>query len=467
MDQRVNIQPVEKVKSWLPWIGHGLQFIKDADKLMAQCYAKHGHEFQLTLGGRKVTVLLNPHDIATIFGESKRLTGEALNAEISLKVFGMDYQYFNSNKQWAFHSLSQDFAKHLRGDALDEMTQVMHQHMEDAMFRRVGEQPFEGQLFDFVGRLIVEAGGEAMFGQGFAEDADQLYDDFALIDDHFQSFIGGTPKWLVRGARKAEQRLNARFGNIRKGQAKVMDSRFKLVQGADSFKMAQQDTAMFWAAQSNTVAIAAYTVFHVMRDPAVKEIIVQEVTAAVQKSSATTRLAKPLITQGVLDKMPKLDAVIDETLRLYSTGFNMRQIAQTVEQRIDSVDIGLDSGRVLSLDAAEFVAIYPRFMHMHPDIYSRPEQFQWDRFLGKQGPNKFSYQSKPIKNSLSVFGGGVGMCPGRHFARNEFKLIVAALINDFDLEILDATIPANDTNRVGLGSYRPLQDIPFTCRIRG
>src|SRR5690606_6982421 len=100
-------------------------------------------------------------------------------------------------------------------------------------------------------------------------------------------------------------------------------------------------------------------------------------------------------------------------------------------------------------------------MHLHPEIYANPDQFQWDRFLGKQKPNSFSYQGEFLKYSLLPFGIGLSMCPGRHFARNEFKVVTALVLNWCDIELKETKIPALDMGRVGLGSLTPKMDIPF------
>ncbi|MEZ5507917.1 MAG: cytochrome P450 [Gammaproteobacteria bacterium] len=88
---------------------------------------------------------------------------------------------------------------------------------------------------------------------------------------------------------------------------------------------------------------------------------------------------------------------------------------------------------------------------MDPTIYPQPELFIWDRFLQRQGPNQFSYRGEPLKYNLLPFGGGQSICPGRHFARSEFKILTALLLRQFDIELLDTAIPPHDKSRSGLG----------------
>ena len=72
------------------------------------------------------------------------------------------------------------------------------------------------------------------------------------------------------------------------------------------------------------------------------------------------------------------------------------------------------------------------------------------------------------------FGGGVTLCPGRRFARNEVKTMVAFLFSHFDLSFADPKLklstltstssnpvhPGYDGARAGIGIYPPKYDVP-------
>ena len=63
--------------------------------------------------------------------------------------------------------------------------------------------------------------------------------------------------------------------------------------------------------------------------------------------------------------------------------------------------------------------------------------------------------------NLVPFGAGRNMCPGRYFARNEFKLVVATILRGYDLDLLSHQLPGLTYARFGLGTPPPLKDVPF------
>ena len=58
------------------------------------------------------------------------------------------------------------------------------------------------------------------------------------------------------------------------------------------------------------------------------------------------------------------------------------------------------------------------------------------------------------------FGGGVTLCPGRRFARNEVKTLVVCLLARFRFELVNGQKqPEFDGARAGLGIFPPKSDI--------
>lgn len=62
------------------------------------------------------------------------------------------------------------------------------------------------------------------------------------------------------------------------------------------------------------------------------------------------------------------------------------------------------------------------------------------------------------------FGGGYTYCPGRRFARNEVKTMVAFLLTRFELTLAytgnnSTDVPVFDGARAGLGIFPPKNDV--------
>ncbi|GKT50487.1 cholesterol 7-alpha-monooxygenase [Colletotrichum spaethianum] len=86
--------------------------------------------------------------------------------------------------------------------------------------------------------------------------------------------------------------------------------------------------------------------------------------------------------------------------------------------------------------------------------------------LGIKKAKEFSMAGRP--SSFFPYGGGVSMCPGRLFAKQEIILAVAMIVSRFDIEFenwvkFDGSIadqpPVNEKASVGAGSVLPDRDV--------
>jgi cytochrome P450 len=80
-----------------------------------------------------------------------------------------------------------------------------------------------------------------------------------------------------------------------------------------------------------------------------------------------------------------------------------------------------------------------------PDLFEAPEQFQALRFynLRQQAKAKKSVEGDALNQFVSVnassltFGYGRHACPGRFFAANEIKMIIAHTLLRYDMRLVD------------------------------
>ncbi|WP_013323653.1 cytochrome P450 [Gloeothece verrucosa] len=117
---------------------------------------------------------------------------------------------------------------------------------------------------------------------------------------------------------------------------------------------------------------------------------------------------------NAINKLPYLNAVVSETLRLYPVvPFLSRQLKEPFEIM----------GYQFEAGTALLPCIY--LIHQREDIYPQPKQFKPERFLEKQ----FSpYEYLP-------FGGGHRRCLGYAFALFEMKLVLATVLSQVHLEL--------------------------------
>jgi unspecific monooxygenase len=117
-------------------------------------------------------------------------------------------------------------------------------------------------------------------------------------------------------------------------------------------------------------------------------------------------------------KLPYLNAVCCETLRIYPVGFIAEiRITQSPFQLMD-----------YQFPAESYLIPCIYLVHQRPDLYPEPKRFKPERFLERQ----FSpYEFLP-------FGGSNRRCIGAAFAMFEMKLVLATILKHYQLTLAES-----------------------------
>jgi cytochrome P450 family 110 len=121
---------------------------------------------------------------------------------------------------------------------------------------------------------------------------------------------------------------------------------------------------------------------------------------------------------SVLFRLPYLNAVCCETLRIYPVG--MLTLSRVTKSRVDLMGSSLEPGTIV------VGCIY--LAHHRKDVYPDPDEFRPERFLERRY-SPFEYLP---------FGRGVRRCIGMAFAQFEMKLVLSAILSGFDLAVADS-----------------------------
>lgn len=168
---------------------------------------------------------------------------------------------------------------------------------------------------------------------------------------------------------------------------------------------------------ANTVPSAFWVIYRIFSDPEVLAQCRNEVAKSVQYSgeSATIDLSY------VLSSCPIL-------LSTYHEVFRYHGIANSV--RVVSEDHLLD-GKYL-LKKGGLVMMSARAQHSNPAVWGDDvAEFNHMRFVKKAGGKQRTAAA------FRGFGGGVTLCPGRHFATSEILLLATLLLLRFELRPAD------------------------------
>ena len=130
----------------------------------------------------------------------------------------------------------------------------------------------------------------------------------------------------------------------------------------------------------------------------------------------TLRGEAPTVSQ--LERLPLLDSVVKETLRLLPPAANG---ARRTKAPVEFGDHALPAGSVVIF--SEYIS------HHLPEVFSSPEHFRPERFS--------SYTPSPFE--FFPFGAGARSCLGNHFALLEMKIALALIVQRFWPELVSGT----------------------------
>lgn len=144
-------------------------------------------------------------------------------------------------------------------------------------------------------------------------------------------------------------------------------------------------------------------------------------------------------------RLPFTRAVIEETLRLYPpVPFLGREAVRAA--RIGDLEIA----------RGDLVVVAPWLLHRNPKVWSAPDAFIPERFLGDLAP-------RPSKYAYLPFAVGPRVCPGLAFGLAESVVALATLARDFTLDLPEQGAPLP---RCRL-TLRPDGGLPMILRRRG
>jgi cytochrome P450 len=161
--------------------------------------------------------------------------------------------------------------------------------------------------------------------------------------------------------------------------------------------------ALMLAGHETTATAIAWSLYWVYRHPKIK--------ARLQAEIASLGTSDPM----EIAKLPYLDAVCKETLRIYPIA--MLTFPRTVLEPTELMGYQLEAGQIL------MGCIY--LMHQREDVYPEPHQFKPERFLEREFD---AYEFFP-------FGGGKRRCIGEALAKLELKLVLATIVSNYELEL--------------------------------
>ena len=185
----------------------------------------------------------------------------------------------------------------------------------------------------------------------------------------------------------------------------MMSARDEAGEGMKDIELRDELMTLMLAGHETTATAIAWGLYWTHRYPEIKAKLRSEIASLGDNPDPMA-----------IAKLPYLDAVCKETLRIYPVA--MLTFPRTVLEPTELIGYRLEPGMVV------MGCIY--LMHQREDVYPEPHKFKPERFLEREFD---SYEFFP-------FGGGKRRCIGEALAMLELKLALATIVNEYELKLV-------------------------------
>lgn len=206
---------------------------------------------------------------------------------------------------------------------------------------------------------------------------------------------------------------------------------------------------------ANTIPSMFYTLVHIYSDAELISDIREELeTAGLVGTPEDISQNSGLLAMP--ETCPLLYSTWQEVLRIHALGAGARYILEDI--MLEDTFL-LRKGMVVQMPTAV----------MHNDVAAWGENvkdFQPRRFLKQNSTSRGGF--KQNLSAYRPFGGGVSMCPGRHFVTLETMALAACMLSRFDLIPVDGqwNIPRQKQESLATNVFPPEKDIRVKIAIR-
>ncbi|MED6292823.1 hypothetical protein CHARACLAT_004535 [Characodon lateralis] len=442
----------------IPWLGHALEFGKDASKFITRMKLKHGNIFTVRAAGRYVTLLLDPHSYDKVINDPDSLDFGRYAQVLMGRIFNLRLPLHQPEKAKAM------MKRHFMGASLSTLNSTMSRNLEtllkSEMLYNQSNWKEEG-LLQLSYSLLFKAGYLTLFGgeqNNNSTDPSRVYEEYKKFEGLLCGLARGT---LRKEENRTAQGIQRKLGELlapaglteNSGSSPWLHAYRRLLQedGVDDESQRKALLMQLWATQGNVGPAAFWLLGYLLTNPEA----LMEVKREFGQISQMERSGTPLIDKSI--KTPVFDSVLEETLRLTAAPFITRQVVR--DKTLHMAD-----GRDYLLRKGDRVCLFPFVSpQMDPEIHPEPQKFKFNRFLNEDGSVKkdFYKGGKRLKYYTMPWGAGSNGCVGREFAINTIRQFVYMLLTNYELELCDpnAQIPEIDANRYGFGMLQPEGDL--------
>ncbi|KAG9247871.1 cytochrome P450 [Calycina marina] len=502
-----SVNTVPMIPYWIPFVGHGWQFLMDPVRLLREARSQTQHGiYALNLGSKTYNVIYDPAMVKAALQQKEstlQLTPMALS--LVVKVFGVPKQALPKYEAaWdEFVALSNYLLKEPHLSNMLKVTARSVENMVPKMIsftdREIDLQPWERHgranfvsenemevdLMAMLRDLLGHAAVAGVFGKSLLEKYPNILHDVYELETGMIYFAMGVPAWIpfpgVVGPHLARRRLwtamdefqraldadfagnpDPMWGDLDDVSEFIME-RHKVYQKYNIEVKERADLTVLWALLINSNLLVYWHLLHILATPGLVDRLRTEI-------APFTQVAKPfsigsfseapklnLDHEGLAKKCPLFKSTYLEALRMCDQPWSIRTVASDL---VLSTSNTSDTASSFKIHKGDFIKI-PHELHMHNPVYfPDPSSFNPERFLVRADDGSLTTDMGTIR----PYGGGASMCKGRIFAESECLALVAGVLMMWEFE------PAGTTGwmipKLKKASAVSLPEVDTRVRIR-
>ena len=402
--------------------GHLEDLRTDPVDLLTRVRAECGDIGRFTLADKEVVMVSGAAAHEEFFRAPDTILDQAAAYPFMTPIFGEGVVFDASPEE------RQQMLKNqaLRGEQMRGHAATIEHEVE----RMVSAWGDEGEidLLDWFAELTIYTTSSCLIGKPFREQLDSSFahyyhelergtDALAYVDpyadiDSFRRRDAARVELVALVQAIIDARVQR--GPVPKEERDLLDVLISLDMGADY--ITGIFISMMFAGHHTSSGTAAWALIELLRHPDVTADVVAELDALYADGSAVSFQA--------LRSIPRLEAVLKETLRLHPPLIVVMRLAQE--------DVEL-AGH--TIPAGTMVAASPRVSNRIPEDFPDPDRFDPGRYLDAR--------QEDVANRWTwiPFGAGRHRCVGNAFAMMQLKAIFSVLLRDYEFEM---TQPAED-----------------------
>ncbi len=216
----------------------------------------------------------------------------------------------------------------------------------------------------------------------------------------------------------------------------LLDARDEDGASLSDLQVRDQVMTLLFAGHDTTTATVTFMLYELARHPhELARLVAEQDRVLAGRSPTPAELA---------GELPRLDAALDETLRLYPAAWvGPRRAVRSFEFAGRTVPAGM------LVNYSSWVS------HRLPEVFPDPEAFVPDRFTPEN-------RARLPKGAYVPFGGGSRICLGMRFGQLEIKALVTLILQRFRLELA----PGREMTVHPTPTLGPRDGLPMVVRAR-